>query len=200
MSLLSCAGRRACGYLIAKCFFGKSPTMRYRSRSGSVARMERSAIRTGRSRISLRFIRATTTGSPQPRLYDQRVDVVLEVPHVVEIARPRHHRPVEADRGEPGKAVDDLLLGADQRKAAPAGDEMHLQVLEPFGRAWRIEAHGVDQVRGRLPVALLVHVLVEIVLRLLLGLAVHHVGVRPDLQVAAVLLARELAVALDRGA
>src|SRR5687768_18108667 len=36
-------------------------------------------------------------------------------------------------------------------------------------------------------------------LRLLLGLALHHIGVAPDLNLAAVFLARELAIGVDLG-
>src|SRR5262245_35129654 len=157
-------------------FYGRSPTMRYGS------------------------TRAACLASPQSRLHHQRIDVVAEPAHVVDVARPVEQRAVEADLLQAQQAVDDLLLGPDQRIAAPAGDEMLLHLGQHRGgKRLGIGDHGLDQVGHRLPVALLVDVFVEIGVRLLLGVALLLVGVGPHLDVAAVFLARQVAVGIDLG-
>src|SRR5271155_1488213 len=60
--------------------------------------------------------------SAQSGLHHQRVGDVLEFPHPRLEARPRQQHAVETHGRKHFQAVDHLLLGADQRIAAPAGD------------------------------------------------------------------------------
>src|SRR6202034_3716301 len=95
---------------------------------------------------------------------------------------------------------DDLLLGADQREAAPTRDHhlghgvaafLRIVALVDLGR------HGVDDVARGGPVALLVHVIMIEVFGFLLGLGLHHVGVAPHFHLAAVGLARQRVISGD---
>src|SRR5205807_606607 len=70
----------------------------------------------------------------QSGLLDQRVRDVAEFAHALLEARPSEQNAVETGTGQCLQSVDDLLLGADQRKSAPAGDERFLISLEPLGR------------------------------------------------------------------
>src|ERR1700730_12833488 len=138
--------------------------------------------------------------SPQPRLLHQRIDVFLEPTHIVDIAREIEQCPVAADLRQRDQAVGDLLGGADDRIAAPAGDEVFLHLGEHVRRErLGVGDHGIDQVGDRVPVALLIDVVIEIIARLLFGIALHHVGIAPHLQLAAIFLAGEVAIGVDLG-
>src|ERR1700704_429074 len=137
---------------------------------------------------------------PQPRLLHERIDLALEPAHVVDVAREVEQRAVETHPRQRLQCIDDLLRRADDRIAAPAGDDRFLQLAPPrLRQSLGIGDHRLDQVGHRLPVAVLIDVIVEIILRLLLGLALHDIGVAPDLDLAAVFLAREVAVGVDLG-
>ena len=67
---------------------------------------------------------------PQPRLLEQRIGHVAEFAHALLVARPRQQHAVEAGARQRDQRIDHLLLGADQRQAAPALDERLLQRLD----------------------------------------------------------------------
>ena len=137
------------------------------------------------------------TKSRKPRLLEQRIGHIAELAHALLIARKRHQHAVEARARERRQRIDHLLLGADHRQPAPALDEGLLQRPDPLGRNVALvdlERKRLDHVPGRLPVALLADVVVVEIARLLLGLALHDVDQRPDLDLAAVGLARELVI------
>src|SRR5262249_6520299 len=97
----------------------------------------------------------------QSGLLDERVSDVAEFAHALLEARPGEQNAIESGAGQRVQSVDDLLLGADQRKSAPAGDERFLIGLEPLGRddaCIDLERERVDHVPGGGPVALFVHV------------------------------------------
>jgi hypothetical protein len=71
---------------------------------------------------------------PQPGLPHQRIGHVAELAHALLEARPTQQDTVEADPRQGLQSIDDLLLGADQREAAPAGDEGLLIGFEPLRR------------------------------------------------------------------
>ncbi len=66
-------------------------------------------------------------------------------------------------------------------------------LLHPGRQGLRVDAQHGDEIVRRFPVALLMDVVIEEFLRILLGLALHDVGVGPDLDAAAV-FARERAI------
>src|SRR5205823_4993834 len=88
---------------------------------------------------------------------------------------------VDANVGKLAELVNDLLRGTDQRIAAMAGDEVRLMsrkrlVVERLG----LHAENPQKIFGSLPVTLLDHIIVQIVLGFLLGLAADDVDMDPD--------------------
>src|SRR5690242_21912551 len=75
---------------------------------------------------------------------------------------------------------------------------MLFHLLKHAGRkGLGVYAHRVDKIGRGLPIALLVDIVIEKVARLLLGLALDHIAIGPDLELAAVFAARQLAIRRD---
>src|SRR5262252_3865106 len=98
--------------------------------------------------------------SAQPRLLHQRQSLVLELAHLLLVARPGQQHAVEPGLGQRRERVDDLLLGADDGKAGPAADEVARHLVQNLLRERRrVDAERRDQRARRLPVAVLVDVI-----------------------------------------
>jgi hypothetical protein len=135
----------------------------------------------------------------EPRLFEQRQGFLLEVQHALLIDRPRQQRAVDPDPGQISQSLDDLLLGADQGERSPPSHEMRLQLAEIL-YCERANAKEPHQILGGNPIAFFVHVIMQEILGLLLGLALHDIAKAPDLDVAAIFLACEPPILVDLGA
>ena len=96
--------------------------------------------------------------------------------------------------------IDHVIGGADQRIATPPRFEMELEMVQHLRRQrQRLQPHDLREQIDRRVVAFLDNVVVELGFGFLLRVAMHDIAVPPNLQLATIFLARELAVGVDLG-